>query len=106
MMDDARAKPAANTRHMLELLMKRSVAAERGDDTAVIWVFRDYQDQWCVRKEGGEIEASFAGRTDAVELARAIGRAWGSYRLFLELRDGRITQELFNLGRNSSPCPR
>lgn len=66
-------------------------------DTAVLWVFRDYDDRWCVRKEGGDIDAAFCNREEALDFARRAGRGHGSYRLFIELRDGRITQELFRL---------
>lgn len=69
-----------------------------GGNTAVLWVFRDHDDRWCVRKEGGDIDAAFRGREEALDFARRAGRGQGSYRLFFQLRDGRITQELFRLG--------
>ncbi len=62
----------------------------------VLWVFRDLEDHWCVRQEGGRTE-TFASRDKAAEFARLTGRVWGPYRLFLELKDGRVAQELFNL---------
>jgi hypothetical protein len=66
------------------------------EPTMVLWVFRDLEDHWCVRQEGGRTEM-FASRDKAAEFARLTGRVWGSYRLFLGLRDGRVAQELFNL---------
>jgi hypothetical protein len=59
---------------------------------AVIWVFRDQDDRWCVRQEGGRVE-SFAGRDQAVQFARRVGEVAGPYRLFLEGTDGRFVQE-------------
>ena len=61
-----------------------------------LWVFRDLEDRWCVRQEGGRTE-TFTSRDKAVAFARLTGSVWGSYRLFLELKDGRVAQELFNL---------
>jgi hypothetical protein len=65
--------------------------------TIVLWVFRDLDDRWCARQEGGHTE-TFANREKAVSFARQTGQIWGSYRLFLERMDGRVAQELFNLG--------
>jgi hypothetical protein len=65
--------------------------------TLVLWVFRDTNDRWWVREEGGGMEP-FTSREDALEFARNTGRVWGSYRIFIELSDGRVTQELFNVG--------
>lgn len=70
----------------------------RNEDTAVLWVFRDYAGRWCVRMEGGDIEATFVARERALAFARATGEDWGSYRLFFALKDGRIAEEVFNLG--------
>lgn len=66
--------------------------------TLVLWVFRDYDAHWCVRREGREDIDTFAGRDAALDRARALGRAHGSYRLYFQLRDGRVTEELFNTG--------
>jgi hypothetical protein len=74
-----------------------SNAPARADGPIVLWVFRDYENRWCVRQEGGASEAAFLSRDKAVAYARQTGLAWGSYRLFIELRDGRVAQELLNL---------
>ncbi len=66
---------------------------------AVIWVYRDYDDRWCVRREGSDEEASCVSRLRAVEFARTLGMAAGSYRIFLELRDGRVIEEHFGTRR-------
>jgi hypothetical protein len=58
----------------------------------VVWVFRDQDDHWCVREEGGRIE-SFATRDLAVAFARTAGHVGGAYRLFVEGTDGRFAQE-------------
>jgi hypothetical protein len=67
-------------------------------DTLVLWVFRDVHDRWWVREEAGGME-SFADRDSALDFARSTGRVWGSYRIFIELTDGRVMQEVLNLGR-------
>ena len=90
--------PVTNRTPMLEVLLSRSEPRNRDDRTAVLWVFRDYDNRWCVRKEGGDIEDTFTIRGDAVAFARQIAQTWGSYILYLQLRDGRITRELYNLG--------
>jgi hypothetical protein len=61
----------------------------------VLWVFRDVHDNWFAREEGGAT-TGFATRDAAVEYARRQGAKAGAYRLFLELKDGRFTQELLN----------
>lgn len=76
---------------------QRSVLVEDRPATAVLWVFRDYEDRWCVRREGANGVKSYSCRSDARDAARLYGRAWGSYRIFLQLKDGRMAQELFNL---------
>jgi hypothetical protein len=68
------------------------------ESLAVLWVFCDIHGNWCAREEGG-VTTSFATREAAIEFAQRLGRAWGAYRLFLELKDGRFTQELMNLSR-------
>lgn len=68
------------------------------ESLTVLWVFRDVQGNWCAREEGGAT-TSFATRETAIEFAQRLGRAWGAYRLFLELKDGRFIQELMNLSR-------
>jgi hypothetical protein len=66
--------------------------------TIVMWVFRDYDARWCVRREGGKSVNTFARRDDALAHARRLGLEHGSYRMFFQLKDGRITEELFNAG--------
>jgi len=71
-------------------------AAPERRPAAALWVYRDYDNRWCVREEGGKFEAVFAGRDKAVACARAAGHAAGAYRLFLLLKDGRVIEEHFN----------
>jgi hypothetical protein len=85
-----------NRRRALAMLPD-GAAPERDDTTIVLWMFRDYDNRWCVRQEGGNNDAVFLSREKALAFARETGQAWGSYRLFIELRDGRVTQELLNL---------
>jgi hypothetical protein len=77
-----------------DIMMQMAVPTEAVP--AVLWVFRDIHGNWCAREEGGAT-TGFATREAAVEFAQRLGRAWGAYRLFLELKDGRFTQELLNL---------
>ena len=86
-----------NFAHRPQQPPRRSVSVEDRPPTAVLWVFRDYDDRWCVRREGANGVKSYPCRSDALEAARLYGRAWGSYHIFLELKDGRVTQERFNL---------
>jgi hypothetical protein len=86
-----------DTSSVVDLLSVTRRGAPRMDQsTIVLWVFRDVHDYWCVRQEGGHIE-TFSNRDKAVDFARNTGLVWGSYRLFLELKDGRVAQEFFNL---------
>lgn len=62
---------------------------------SVVWVFRDQDDLWCVRQEGGRTE-TFAARDKAVAYARTVGEVAGPHRLFLEGDDGRFTQEFID----------
>jgi hypothetical protein len=101
-MSDDPVAAAAARRLMFEALMSRSAEREACDDIVVMWVFRNYQDNWCVRQEGGAIEASFAGRKDAIHFARSTAHSWGAYRLFIQLPDGRIARELCNIGCHPS----
>jgi hypothetical protein len=94
----AAADESAAGRSLYDILLVGAPPLLAADDAPVLWVFRDYEGRWCVRTEGGETEAVFTGREKALDFAREHGRAAGSYRLFVQLRDGRVTQELFNLG--------
>jgi hypothetical protein len=75
---------------LVELLDSGLPANER-----VLWVFRDQQDLWCVRQEGGRTE-TFAARDMALAFARTAGEVAGPHRLFLEGADGRFSQEVFD----------
>jgi hypothetical protein len=83
---------------LFEMMLTPVVPPEKRETAIVLWVFRDYDDLWCVRKEGGDIEATFSSREDALAFARRTAAVWGAYRLFIELKDGRVTREIFNPG--------
>ncbi|SOD96132.1 DUF2188 domain-containing protein [Caenispirillum bisanense] len=53
--------------------------------------------RWVVRREGDQRIHRFADRRTAADFARGLGRAAGAYRLFLELRDGRMMCEMLNV---------
>jgi hypothetical protein len=88
---------------LFEMMLTPVAPPEKRETTVVLWVFRDYDDLWCVRKEGGDIEATFTAREDALAFARRTGAVWGAYRLFIELKDGRVTREIFNPGGRHDP---
>ena len=80
----------------LPLVMSRFELTEMIDTNlpnSVIWVFRDEEDRWCVREEGGRSE-SFPTRERAIVFARTAGHVGGAYRLFIEGADGRFAQEI------------
>ncbi|HEY7610386.1 MAG TPA: hypothetical protein VIF14_14220 [Alphaproteobacteria bacterium] len=68
----------------------KSVAAK-----AVIEVRRGIASRWIVRRRGTLIEATFDARRDAIEFARLIGMAAGSYRILFETRGGEVVEERF-----------
>ena len=78
-------------------LIGKSSSGSRDGNTLVLWVFRDYEDRWCVRIEGEDGVREYPTRADAAAAARLYGSTWGSYRLYLQLKDGRVTTEMFNL---------
>ena len=73
-------------------------ARSNGPAKAVIWAFRDYDDRWCVRREGEETETVFASRRQAISFARRLAEAAAGYCLFVQLADGRMCRELCNMG--------
>ena len=64
---------------------------------ALLRVYRGSEGRWYVRREGGvrTPEAGFAARLAAIEFARLLGMAAGSYRILFETRDGSILEERF-----------
>lgn len=62
----------------------------------IVWVFRDSEDVWNVRCEGEAAEYRCLGRDQAVALARGMLAACASYRLYLQLRNGRFVTEYLN----------
>ena len=71
----------------------------------VFWVFRDYRSKWQVRREGQEFDIAYSSRTQALEAARHAGSVFRTYRLYLELEDGRFMTEVTNnhSGHNRGP---
>jgi hypothetical protein len=65
----------------------------------VFWVYADYEGRWCLRKEGGAIEAEFPSRRAAIIRLRELIEHAPSYRAFIAKADGRMIQEMRNLGR-------
>ena len=83
-------------RRLLAVVPPAPQAADAHRPAVVLWVYRDSDNRWCVRQEGGKFEAVFTGRDKAAACARAAGHAAGSYRLYLTLKDGRVIEEHFN----------
>lgn len=76
-----------------------STARRTARRTPVIHVARDSGDgrRWTVRREGDGRTHRFIERGDAAAFARHLGQSAGAYRLFLELRDGRVVCEMLNV---------
>jgi hypothetical protein len=102
---DAQALSTA-VRRLLTVVPPAAQTAPEHRPMAVLWVYRDYDNRWCVRQEGGKFEAAFPGRDKAVACARAAGHAAGSYRLFLMLKDGRVIEEHFNPANRQADPPK
>ena len=83
---------------LLDRYAARTPGRERGETAIVFWVYRDYEGGWWVRKEGGEITLRCVSRKEALTFARTLGERWGAYHLFFVLDDGRIAEEMVNLG--------
>ena len=66
------------------------------DEAPVLWVFQGFDFRWRLRKEGGGYEAEYPSRHEAVLAARSLGGERGSYRLYLQLADGRFALEILN----------
>jgi hypothetical protein len=99
--------PASERSRLVDLLEVCGLARPSAPaKTAVLWVFRDANDGWCVRLEGGGIDLDLGDRGRAVAFAQALGKAWGSYHLYLELHSGRFAQEYFNLDRTDRSASR
>jgi hypothetical protein len=88
---------------LLTVVPSAPQAAKTPRRTAVLWVYYAYDGRWCVREEGGKLEAAFTSRDKAAACARAAGHAAGTYRLFLQLKDGRVIEEFFNPANDPEP---
>lgn len=61
-----------------------------------LWVYRNAEGGWCVRKGGGPRERAFDSCAGAMSFAQAELVSATSYRLFVVRKDGRVTQEMLN----------
>lgn len=59
----------------------------------VVWVFRDGDGDWSLRREGDVNERHFQCRQDAVDFAHCLAAASSGYKLFLQLPSGRFVTE-------------
>ena len=59
----------------------------------VVWVFRDGEGQWSLRREGDLNEHRFGCREDAVAFAHCLADASSGYKLFIQLPSGRFITE-------------
>lgn len=57
----------------------------------VVWVFRDGDGGWTVRREGDINERHFSSRDHAVDFAHCLADASAGYKLFIQLSSGRFT---------------
>jgi hypothetical protein len=83
-----RSLPARKRRPHADLLVPVSAKA-------VLHVRRSATGAWQVSREGGSIEGTFPTRIAAIEFARLIGMAAGSYRAYYETKDGSTVEERF-----------
>ncbi len=67
-----------------------------------LWVYRNANGVWCVRKEGALRERIFDSPASAMSFARAELARATSYRLFIVRKDGRVTEEMLNPARHSA----
>ena len=58
----------------------------------LFWISVDRQGRWCLRREGGESEACFASRAEAVAFLRDV-QGDSPYRVFIETALGRVVLE-------------
>jgi hypothetical protein len=84
-------------------ILQSQMPAEGADasPTPVFWIYIDDKCRWNLHKEGGAVEASFGSRADAARFVRDLGGD-SAYRLFIEMPDGKIVQEL----HGTKPLPR
>ncbi|MBB4186226.1 hypothetical protein GGE07_002885 [Sinorhizobium terangae] len=68
----------------------------------VLWVFQDYDRHWRVRKEGERSDVAHPSRREAVVFARELCAGHRSYKIYLQLADGRFALELLNTGGGAS----
>lgn len=62
----------------------------------VVWVFRDGDGQWAVRRKGDVNERHFPSRDLAVDFAHCMAAASTGYKLFIQLVSGRFATEYRN----------
>lgn len=67
----------------------------------VLWVYQDIEGYWCLHREGDHNDLAYPSRRDALMAARLAGEETGSYRLHLQVDDGRFLLELLNTADRS-----
>lgn len=78
--------------------MNQMLPSNHGDNSlTVLSVYQDIDGLWRFRREGDLANCAYALRRDAVTAARVCGELAGSYRLHLQLPDGRFMLELLNV---------
>jgi hypothetical protein len=58
----------------------------------LFWIYVDQQGRWCLRREGGESEAGFGSRAEAVAFLRDV-EGTSPYRVFIETAHGKVVLE-------------
>jgi len=59
----------------------------------VVWVFRNGDGAWSLRREGDRKERRFGCRRDALAFAHCLAEAARGSKLFIQLSDGRFVTE-------------
>ena len=67
----------------------------------VFWIYIDDKCRWSLHKEGGTAQASFSSRAEAAKFVQDLAGNL-SYRLFIEMPDGKIVQELHSATPSSA----
>ena len=71
----------------------------------VLWVFRDFDCRWRMRREGEPLDRVYPSRQSAVDAARTFVTPLDTYRLYLQLEDGRFVLEMLNTRPRVQPQP-
>lgn len=64
--------------------------------SAVLWVYLAPDGQWYFHIEGRRDDTRYPDRAAAMAAARAYGLVRGGYRLYFQMKNGRVSLEMLN----------